>query len=134
MILNDQTKNLNYIKTKKYICKETNNLINKMIIPIRCFTCGKVLADKWKYYKEKADAIDAEYHDFIMKENAKVYDRNVNDDVNYSSKFEESETLKPKTYKNIEKTYKKEILNELGLNKLCCRRHMIGHVDMMGKI
>ena len=23
----------------------------KMIIPIRCFTCGKVIADKWNAYK-----------------------------------------------------------------------------------
>ena len=23
-----------------------------MIIPVRCFTCGKVLADKYKYYLE----------------------------------------------------------------------------------
>ena len=23
-----------------------------MIIPIRCMTCGKVLADKWNYYVE----------------------------------------------------------------------------------
>ena len=24
-----------------------------------------------------------------------------------------------------------EILNKLGLTRYCCRRHMIGHVDMM---
>ena len=24
-----------------------------MIIPVRCMTCGKVLADKWKYFTEK---------------------------------------------------------------------------------
>ena len=32
-----------------------------MIIPIRCFSCGKLLADKWTYYQkrlqeEKGDA------------------------------------------------------------------------------
>ena len=25
----------------------------KMIIPIKCFTCGKVLADKYLYYQQK---------------------------------------------------------------------------------
>lgn len=24
-----------------------------MIIPIKCFTCGKVLADKYRYYLEE---------------------------------------------------------------------------------
>lgn len=24
-----------------------------MIIPVRCFTCGKVLADKWRFYKNE---------------------------------------------------------------------------------
>ena len=24
-----------------------------MIIPIRCYSCSKVLADKWEYYKKK---------------------------------------------------------------------------------
>ena len=24
-----------------------------MIIPVRCFTCGKVLADKWNFYKNE---------------------------------------------------------------------------------
>ncbi|MBD3228260.1 MAG: DNA-directed RNA polymerase subunit N [Candidatus Lokiarchaeota archaeon] len=24
-----------------------------MIIPIRCFTCGKIIADKWETYEER---------------------------------------------------------------------------------
>ena len=37
-----------------------------MIIPIRCYTCGKVIADKWETYKllikkgySESDALDA---------------------------------------------------------------------------
>ena len=94
-----------------------------MIIPLRCFTCGKVLADKWKYYKEKADAIDAQYEkDQLLK-----YD-------NLEGSVPQTPETSIKTYANIEPTYKKEILDSLGLNKMCCRRHMISHVDMMGKI
>ena len=26
-----------------------------MIIPVRCFTCGKVLADKWNYYNAEVN-------------------------------------------------------------------------------
>ena len=29
-----------------------------MIIPVKCFTCGKVLADKWNYFKEKSTEMD----------------------------------------------------------------------------
>lgn len=29
-----------------------------MIIPIRCFTCGKVLADKWEYYLKKVNELE----------------------------------------------------------------------------
>ena len=27
-----------------------------MIIPVRCFTCGKVVGDKWEIYKEKIES------------------------------------------------------------------------------
>jgi DNA-directed RNA polymerase subunit N (RpoN/RPB10) len=27
-----------------------------MIIPVKCFTCGKVLADKYRWYQEKVSA------------------------------------------------------------------------------
>ena len=26
-----------------------------MIIPVRCFTCGKVLGDKWNYYCKEVE-------------------------------------------------------------------------------
>lgn len=72
-----------------------------MIIPIRCFTCGKVLADKWEYY---------------VKESL-------------------TETEDGKTeYKNIEPTNKKKIFEKLELNKICCRRHMLSHIDLIEKI
>ncbi len=72
-----------------------------MIIPIRCFTCGKVLADKWEYY---------------VKESL-------------------TETDDGKTeYKNIEPTNKKKIFEKLELHKICCRRHMLSHIDLIEKI
>lgn len=67
-----------------------------MIIPVRCFTCGKVLADKWEYYKKKVEETKKE------------------------SKEENPQT--------------KEILDELGLDKYCCRRIMLGHVDLIDEI
>ena len=34
------------------------------------------------------------------------------------------------TEKNVKKTYEAKILDKLGYNKLCCRRHMLTHVDI----
>ena len=38
-----------------------------MIIPVRCFTCGKVLADRWNFYKNELKQIE----DTIINVNAK---------------------------------------------------------------
>ena len=76
-----------------------------MIIPIKCFTCGKVLADKYLYY---------------VKEVRKI-------------KLESGKDLERVTYltkQNINKTPEGEVLDYLGLTKMCCRRHMLTHVDI----
>ena len=76
-----------------------------MQIPIRCFTCGKIMADKYDYYIEKANKLE--------KEGAKVKDP---------------------TFKHFSKIHTGEILDELGLNRYCCRRMLLGTVDMMNII
>ena len=75
-----------------------------MIIPIKCFTCGKVLADKYLYY---------------IKEVAKrKKEANLEDDIIYLTKD------------TVVKTPEGEVLDFLKLNKQCCRRHMLTHVDI----
>ena len=59
-----------------------------MIVPVRCFTCGKVLGDKWNAYT------------------AMVRDG------------------KPD----------QEALDVLGLQRYCCRRMMLTHVDLVDKL
>ena len=76
-----------------------------MIIPVKCFTCGKVLADKYLYY---------------VKE---VRQRKI-------ANGEEVENVVYVTRGNIEKTIEGNVLDELGLTKICCRRHMLTHVDL----
>lgn len=76
-----------------------------MIIPIRCMTCGKVLADKWEYYVKRCEEI-------------KVKNR---------EKPEE-----PPRY--FEKHATGQVLDELELTKMCCRRHFLGHVDLIETI
>lgn len=113
-----------------------------MIIPIRCFTCNKVLADKWVHYVKEADAIDAIEKENKMKMNMILYgsdadvdkDKDTGIDKPNEKNLDNGQSKDKKIYQNIDGSYKKDILDKLGLNKLCCRRHMISHVDMMGKI
>lgn len=76
-----------------------------MIIPIKCFTCGTVLANKWNYYVRE-----------VRKEKLKA-----NIDL---------EKVVYLTGANIEKTIEGKILDNMGLHKMCCRRHMLTHVDL----
>ncbi len=60
-----------------------------MMIPVRCFSCGQVIADKWE-----------------------EYDRRVN--------------------KNKESS--RTVLDEMKITRYCCRRMLIGHVDLIDDI
>ena len=59
-----------------------------MIIPIRCFTYGKVIGNKWNRYLQLLN----------------------------------------------EKKEMPYIFKTLGLNRYCCRRMIISHVDLIGKL
>jgi DNA-directed RNA polymerase subunit N (RpoN/RPB10) len=56
-----------------------------MIIPIRCFSCGKPIAHLWEEFKKRT---------------------------------EEGEN-------------QKKVLDELGLERYCCRAMFLGHTDMI---
>jgi|TARA_B100001059_G_scaffold184621_1_gene186222 DNA-directed RNA polymerase subunit N (RpoN/RPB10) len=76
-----------------------------MIIPIKCVTCGNVLADKYRYYLEQ------------IRQRKK--ERNITERVIYYTK----------DMKNKD-TIEAEILDELKLTNVCCRRVMLTHVDV----
>jgi DNA-directed RNA polymerase subunit N (RpoN/RPB10) len=76
-----------------------------MIIPIKCFTCGCVLADKYRFYQDRVRKMK-------IQKGVSV------DKVIYLTKS------------NIEKTAEGIVLDELGLYDPCCRRHMLTHVDI----
>ena len=78
-----------------------------MIIPVKCFTCGHVLADKYNYYKKT-----------VAHEKNKA-----GEDVNKVIYL---------TQDNIKKTIEGKVLDDLGLTKMCCRRHFLTHVDIIG--
>ena len=56
-----------------------------MIIPIRCFSCGKPIAQLWEDYKKRIS----------------------------------------------ERENSKKVLDELGLERFCCRSVFLGHTDLI---
>lgn len=58
------------------------------MIPVRCFTCGKVIGDKWEEFKKRV------------------------------SEGEET----------------KEVLDDLGFERFCCRRIFISHIEVMEEL
>ena len=85
-----------------------------MIIPVRCFTCNKVLGDKWEYFKNKVEKHEK--------------------DTSSKQTTLEDITVRDKNDAFFLDGYKGKILNQLNLTKLCCRRHMLGHVDLIDLI
>jgi DNA-directed RNA polymerase subunit N (RpoN/RPB10) len=76
-----------------------------MIIPIKCFSCGTVLANKYRYYCQE------------------VRKRKIEGNLNIDKVI----YLTPEYSK---KTPEGEVLDELNLNKMCCRTTMLTHVDI----
>tara|TARA_B100000927_G_scaffold291430_1_gene293592 strand:+ start:4230 stop:4463 length:234 start_codon:yes stop_codon:yes gene_type:complete len=76
-----------------------------MIIPIKCFTCGTVLADKYRFYTNE------------------VIKRKMAND-------ERSDRVIYLTKENFDKTVEGEVLDLLKLKNVCCRRHILTHVDL----
>jgi DNA-directed RNA polymerase subunit N (RpoN/RPB10) len=77
-----------------------------MIIEVRCFTCSKVLADKWNYYCKRVKELEAEQ----------------------ANKKDEINTL------HFDKTIRQQVFEELGLDRICCRRMLLSHVDLIETI
>jgi|APGre2960657404_1045060.scaffolds.fasta_scaffold13859_2 DNA-directed RNA polymerase subunit N (RpoN/RPB10) len=77
-----------------------------MIIPVRCFSCGKTLANKYDKFVERCRELEAK------------------------AAKEESEEV-AREHKSFDRVSKNALLNEMGLERYCCRRHMLCQVDMM---
>ena len=59
-----------------------------MIIPVRCFSCGKLVGDKWEPFAKRVEAGEDP----------------------------------------------KEVLNNLGVTRYCCRRMLLSHVELIDEI
>ena len=59
-----------------------------MIIPVRCFSCGKLVGDKWEPFSKRVAAGE----------------------------------------------HPKEVLDDVGVERYCCRRMLLSHVDLIDDI
>jgi len=69
---------------------------DRLIIPVRCFTCGNVISKVYEDYKKR----------FLVYQKA----------IDAGEKPAETP---------------KEILDDLGVERYCCRRMIISHVDLL---
>ena len=81
-----------------------------MIIPVKCFTCGMVIADKYRFYQSE-----------VRKRKLAKKHGNNSDDI---------DKVVYLTKEFHEKTPEGEVLDELNMKKMCCRRHFLTHVDI----
>lgn len=77
-----------------------------MLVPIRCFNCGNLIADKWE-----------KYNNYLNEHNNKETIDKIDNIIDIKDK---------QTKKSIEA----EILDNLGITKYCCRNTIISTIDL----
>lgn len=85
-----------------------------MIIPIKCVSCGNVLADKYRYYVEQVRKKKMEQ----SKANPQKSGSEVKKVVYYTKDMQNTTTPEA------------EVMDQLKLHNVCCRRIMMTHVDV----
>ena len=92
-----------------------------MIIPVRCFTCGKVIGNKWETYMS---LLHAGYNEGCASgeraERARARDR--------ACACVERSSPRART------PSRRDALDELKLVRYCCRRMVLTHVDLIEKL
>lgn len=83
-----------------------------MLIPIRCFTCNNIIADKWDAFVIMTN----------LEKNKTTKENDNNLDVQYID------------FKKAEKSIEGKVLDDLGLHKYCCRRMMLSNVHLISYI
>ena len=83
-----------------------------MLIPVRCFTCGKTVSDKWVPFIEQVNKIKGEDTTTNIKDL----------DIEYID------------LENPNKSIEGKVMDELGLHRYCCRRMILGNVHLITNI
>ena len=81
-----------------------------MLIPVRCFTCGEILGDKWKPFIKICN------------------DMKNKDDVETDSQLD-IQTIDLR--RGVKKSVEAKVLDKMHLKKMCCRRMMLTTVPLI---
>ncbi|KAI8524084.1 hypothetical protein RHMOL_Rhmol13G0121900 [Rhododendron molle] len=99
-----------------------------MIIPVRCFTCGKVIGNKWDLY---LDLLQSDYSEGCVLFPAKL---DPVTRVEYGSGSLVQFGLIDSSVYDILAKVLRDALDALGLVRYCCRRMLMTHVDLIEKL
>ena len=83
-----------------------------MLIPIRCFTCNNIIADKWDPFVIMTN----------LEKNKTTKENDNNLDVQYID------------FKKAEKSIEGKVLDDLGLHKYCCRLPFLSTVHLITEL
>lgn len=81
-----------------------------MLIPIRCYSCGKLLANKYNYFQ---DELLRKKLAMNTIEDPLIIDINIID---------------------IKKSIAGEIMDDLGLVRVCCRKVMMTNINIINEV
>ena len=158
------------IRISDSCCPLTIPLAVKMIIPVRCFTCGKVIGNKWEKYLEMTErdedkgcvvalririvpSFRSTFLSFFFaaarrwrafregpQQSRAVYfaapAASLIDSFSLSFRFPSLFVLVMRVSHSICVCVMRnsKALDELGLNRYCCRRMLVTHVDLIEKL
>ena len=138
--------------------KQQRQQKTNMIIPVRCFTCGKVIGNKWETYLSllQADFSEGYVHIGDDSEKSNVVRQSpliISNDSSHALfwiRFVHEPTKKCGLCIMTQKFIRmiitfisiahwflvaySDALDELGLKRYCCRRMMLTHVDLIEKL
>ena len=101
-----------------------------MIIPVRCMTCGKLLANKYEYYESELLR-----KKLALNSNIDTSNNNTNTGSNTGSN---SSNINPLIINinalDIKKTIAGDIMDDLGLHRMCCRKVLLTSINIINEI
>ena len=93
-----------------------------MLIPVRCMTCGKLIANKYEYYERE-----------LLRKKLALKDINAIKDVHELNGNVDPLIININAH-DIKKTIAGEILDELGLHRMCCRKVLLTSINIINEI
>jgi DNA-directed RNA polymerase I, II, and III subunit RPABC5 len=95
-----------------------------MLIPVKCYSCGKVLANKYVYFQNQLEIKKKE-----LKQNSvnNINDNNDNNDNNDPLFININANV-------VKKTIAGEIMDDLGLIRICCRKTLLTSINIVDEI